>query len=148
MRECLAEYEFRLWHRAFCCIGKQYHPICHIQNALNLSAKIRVARRINNINTRVLPGDGCWLGENGNAAFFFQVAGVHDAFIDRLVISEQAGLFHNRVNECGFAMVNMGNNGNIAQILRRGGGHKGTSVIGVIRLLSLLGLCGKQKLGF
>jgi hypothetical protein len=37
-------------------------------------------------------------------------------------------------------MVNMGNNGNIAQILRRSGGHKRTSIIGAYRLLSLLAL--------
>ena len=80
-----------------------------------------MARRIHDIDPGVLPVERSDLRQNGDAAFLFQIVGIHDAFIDALVVAEGAGLPKQNVDQCRFAMVNVGNDRNIAQA------HKGAS---------------------
>ena len=97
-----------------------------------------MARRVDNIDARLVPNHRGRFGENGDAALFFQIAAIHQPFIDRLIVAKQAGLLQNRVNERGFAVVNMGDNGNIAKIFCRGEGHE--------RAFSILGSGLMRKL--
>ena len=61
--------------------------------------------------------DGGVLGQNGDAALAFEVVGVHDAFGDVLVGAEDAGLVEHGVDQRGLAVVDVGDNGDIANIL-------------------------------
>ena len=70
----LAQHKFGLRHRAFCRIGQQNDSIGHAQYAFDLTAEIGMSRRIDNIDARIFPHNGSWLGKNCNAAFFFQIA--------------------------------------------------------------------------
>ncbi len=61
--------------------------------------------------------DGGVLGQDGDAAFTFQVVGVHDAIDQFLVGAKDAALAEHGVHQRGFAVVNVGNDGNVANSL-------------------------------
>ena len=56
-------------------------------------------------------------GRDGDAAFLFEVVGVHKAFIDLLIVSEGACEFEQLVNQRGFAVVNVGDDGDVANLV-------------------------------
>ena len=90
-----------------------------------------MARRVDNIDARLVPNHRSRFGENGDAALFFQITAIHQPLIDRLIVAKQTGLLQNRVNERGFAMVDMSDNGNIAKIFCRSEGHeRAFSIVG------------------
>ena len=60
------------------------------------------------------------LGKNRDATLFFQVIGVHDAFDQLLVSGEGAGLTQQLIHERGLAVVNVGDDGDVAD---RANGH-------------------------
>ena len=73
-----------------------------------------MARRIDNVDAGIVPDDRCRLGQNRDAAFFFQIVGIHDAFGHALVVAERAGLLQKLVNEGRFAMVNVRDDRDVA----------------------------------
>ena len=58
--------------------------------------------------------DGRVLGENRDAALALQIIRVHDALGNLLIGAESAGLAEHGVHERGFAMVDVGDDGDIA----------------------------------
>ena len=64
--------------------------------------------------------DGRVFGEDGDAALALQLVRVHHPLGHLLVGAEGAGLAQHGVNESGFAVVDMGDDGDIAYRL----GHK------------------------
>ena len=82
-----------------------------------------MSRSINDIDPVVIPAKRRVLRENGNTAFFFQVIGVHDALDFAEAFTQRAGLFQQFVHQCGFAMVDMGNNGYVSQVCDHGSGR-------------------------
>jgi len=69
---------------------------------------------------RVAVLDGAVLGENRNAAFALKVVTVHDTFSDLLVFTEGARLAEELINQGGLAVVNVGNDRNIADSAAHG----------------------------
>ena len=61
--------------------------------------------------------DGGVFGEDGDAALFLQVVGVHDALVHLLIGAHGARLAEQRVDERGFAMVDVGDDGHIADVV-------------------------------
>ena len=76
-----------------------------------------MARSIDNIDLDTLVGAGAVLGQNGNAALTLDIAAVHDTLGDNLVITECTALMQHCVHQGGFAVVNVSDNGNVAQIV-------------------------------
>lgn len=68
--------------------------------------------------------DGRVLGQDGDALLALQVHRVHYPGLDVAARSEGAGLPQHGVHEGGFAMVDVGDDGEIAQILAALDGHK------------------------
>src|SRR3546814_4367526 len=56
-RQRLASYELGLRHCAFRTVDKQDNPVNHGEDALNLTAEIGVAGRINDVYPRAVPFD-------------------------------------------------------------------------------------------
>ena len=75
-----------------------------------------MARGVDNINMRVFPLNGSAFGQNGNAAFSFQIVAVHNASFDFLVFAEGSALFQKAIHQSGFAVVDVGNNGNVSSL--------------------------------
>src|ERR1035437_7519710 len=79
-----------------------------------------MSRGIDNINAVITMLYGRNLGGNGDAALFFLVATIHDQVLAHfgLVIAEGLRLLEQAVNQGCFAVVNVRNDGNIADLSR------------------------------
>ena len=69
--------------------------------------------------------DGGVLGQDGDALLPLQVAGVHDPLVDRLVGPEGPGLPEHGVDQGGLAVVDVGHDGHVADVVSGLQGHKG-----------------------
>ncbi len=112
----LADHEFGLRHRPFRGIDEDDGAIDHGENALHLAAEIGMAGRIDDIDAALLPGDRGRLGHDGDAALLFEIVRIHDALGDALIFTKGAGLLQQTIDERRLAVVDMGDDGDIAQI--------------------------------
>jgi hypothetical protein len=71
---------------------------------------------IHNIDAVVIPFDRSIFGENGNAALFFLVVGIHKALSIGVFAIKSPRLAQKFINQGSFAVVNVGYDGNIAQV--------------------------------
>ena len=104
----------RLGQGAFAGIHQQEDAIDHAEGALDFAAKVAVARRIHDIDARAATEKGGVLGQDGDTALAFEFVGIHHAFGDFLVNAEDAALAEHGVNERGFAVVHVRDDGDIA----------------------------------
>ena len=79
MSQGFLRYETCLRHGALYGIHQQQHRIHHRQHPLHLSAKICVARGVNDVDAPFSPADGSVFRQDRNAALSLQIIGVHDA---------------------------------------------------------------------
>nr|GEU28058.1 hypothetical protein [Tanacetum cinerariifolium] len=112
--QCLAGHKAGLWHRAFLGIDQQQNRVNHRQHAFHFAAEVGVAWGVNDVDVGAFVLDCAILGQNRDAALFFEVVRVHDTGIDRLVFAEGAGLAEQLVNQGGFTVVNVGDDCNVA----------------------------------
>ena len=119
--QSLAQHVFGLGHGAFIGINQEQYAINHIQHALYLAAKISMARGIQNVNLYAIMHNGCIFGQNSDATLTLQVVGVHNALFHMLVRTENAALLQHSIHQSGLAMVNVGNNGNITNVVSNHG---------------------------
>ena len=75
-----------------------------------------MTRGVDDVHAHVFPGDGTVFGKNGNAPLALLGVRIHDAVIDLLAGTEDTGLVEKAVNQGGFTVVNVGNDGDIAEI--------------------------------
>jgi len=59
------------------------------------------------------------LGQDGDAALFLEVVRVHDALVHMLVGAHGAGLTEESVDERGFPMVDVGDDGYITDVVSK-----------------------------
>ena len=78
--------------RPFRSVDQHDDAVDHVEDALDLAAKVGVARRVDDVDMRALPLDAGALGENGDAALAFEIVGIHGALRHLLVFAEGAGL--------------------------------------------------------
>ena len=76
-----------------------------------------MAGRVHDIDFGFVEKESGVLGENGDAAFALEVVGIHDALDEFLIGAEDAGLAEHGVDESGFAVVDVGDDSDIADIL-------------------------------
>ena len=103
-----------LGHRAFKSVHQQQYAVYHFENAFHLAAEVGMSRRVDDIDLDVLIGDGGVLGQDGDAAFAFQISVIHHTVRDDLVFTEGAALFKHFINKGGLAMVDVGDDGYVA----------------------------------
>ena len=112
-----AQHKAGLGHGTFRCIHQQNDAVDHFQDTLHLTAKVGVARRIHDIDLGISVLDGGVFGKNGDAALALQIIGVHHAVHCLLIFPVYAALLEHLVHQRGFAVVNMGDDGYISQLL-------------------------------
>ena len=110
------QYEPCLRHWTFRGVYEQDNAVDHLQDAFYLTAEIRVTGGVDNIDFYAVPVYGGVFREDRNTSFPFQIAGVHNAFAYRLIFVIRATLLQHFVNECSFAVVNVRDDGDVAQI--------------------------------
>ncbi len=112
----LLQHVAGLRKRAFAGVDEEHDAVDHAQGALDFAAEIAVAGGIDNVDLDVVIKEGGVLGENGDAAFALEVVGVHDALDDFLVGAENAALMEHGVDQGGLAVVNVSDDGDVANI--------------------------------
>ena len=78
-----------------------------------------MARGIHNVDLIILIVYGGVLGEDGDAPLPLQVSGVHDTLHGLLVFPVDTALLQHFVHQGGLAVVNMGDDGNVANVILR-----------------------------
>ena len=112
----LAQHEAGLGHRAVERVDDEQHTVDHPQDALDFATEVGVAGRIDDVDLGVLPVDGSVLGEDRDAPLALEGVRVHDAFLDDLVLAERTGLPKHLVHEGRFAMIDVGDDGDVADL--------------------------------
>jgi hypothetical protein len=112
--EGLRQHELGLRHRPFGGVHQQHGAVDHVEDALDLAAEIGVAGGVDDVDAHVVPGHRRDLGENGDAALALDLVGIHRAVGDALLLAESARLGEKPVDQRRLAVVDMGNDGNIA----------------------------------
>ncbi len=115
----LAEHELGLGHDAFLGVHQQQAAVHHAQDPLHLAAEVGVARGVDDVDSRLagraVPEHRGGLGQDGDPALALLVVGVHGPFDVRLIGAEHAGLRQHLVHQGGLAMIDVGDDGDIAQ---------------------------------
>ena len=114
--QSLAQNVFRLRHRAFKSIDEEQYAVYHVQYTFYFAAEVSMPRGVDDVDLDAFVHDRCIFGQDCNAAFTFNISRVHDTFFYFFVRTENMALFEHGVDQCRFAMVNVGNNCNITNI--------------------------------
>jgi hypothetical protein len=75
-----------------------------------------VTRRIDDIDAGVLPQDRGDLGEDGDTPLALEVIRIERALGHTLVLAEGAGLLKQAVDQGRLAMIDMGDDGDVAEV--------------------------------
>ena len=95
---------------------QQQDTVHHVHHALDLTAKVGVPGRIDDIDLHAAIGDRRVLGDDGDAALALEVAPIHDALAHVLVGAKDVALLKHPVHERRLAVVDMRDNGDIADL--------------------------------
>ena len=113
--ERLGDHELGLRQRPFGGVDQDQGAVHHVKDALDLAAEIGMAGRIDDIDAGVLPDQRGGLGQDRDAALALKVVGIERALEHALIVAKRARLLQKTVDQRGFAVVDVGNDGNIAQ---------------------------------
>ena len=114
--ERLVHDEFGLRHRALGCVHEDEHAVHHAEHPFDLAAEIRVAGGVDDVDAHTVPVDRGALGQDRDAAFSFELAAIHGALLHRLVRPHRAALAQQSVDQGRLAVIDMGNDGDVAQV--------------------------------
>ncbi len=115
--ERLAQHEPRLRQRPLARVDEQQHAVDHRQPALDLAAEVGVAGRVDDVDLRVAELDRGVLREDRDPLLALEVGRVHHALADVLVLAERAGLPEHRVDERRLAVVDVGDDRDVPEIV-------------------------------
>ena len=127
--EGLGEHVAGLRQRAFGGVDEEHDAVDHFEGALDFAAKIGVAGSVDDVDFAAVVVDGGVLGQDGDAALALELVRVHDALGDLLIGAEGAGLAEHGVDQGGLAVVDVGDDGDIAY--RLGHWSSGSFILGV-----------------
>ena len=119
--ERLAQDEPGLRQWALARVDEQQHAVDHRERPLDLAAEVGVTRRVDDVDLHVAVAHSGVLREDRDALLALEVHRVHHALGDVLVLAERAGLPQHRVDERGLAVVDVGHDRHVADVVS--GGH-------------------------
>ena len=128
--ERLAQHEAGLGQRALAGVDEQQHAVDHRETSFDLAAEVGVAGGVDDVDLHVAVADGGVLGQDRDALLALQVHGVHDPVGDLLVGAERAGLAEHGVDQRRLAVVDVGDDGDVAEGVaarKSARGHEGLS---------------------
>ncbi len=121
-RERLARHEAGLRHRAVDRIDHEQHAVDHREHALDFAAEVGVAGGVDDVDAGAVVLDRAVLGDDGDAALTLQIVGIHDALGELFMRGERAGLLQQTVDERRLAVIDVRNDGDVADGLAHEGG--------------------------
>ena len=117
----LAQHEAGLGPGSFRGVDEQHDAVDHREGPFDLAAEVGVPGGVDDVDLDVPVSHRGVLGQDGDALLPFEVHGVHDPFDHLLVGPEGTGLVQEGVDEGRLAMIDVGDDGDVAQI--GAGGH-------------------------
>ena len=123
--ERLAEHEASLRQRPLARIDEQQGPVRHGQAALDLAAKVGVAGRVDDVDLHVAHAHGGVLREDRDALLALELARVHDAVGRVGAQAELARLLEEGVDERRLAVVDVGDDGHVTDVVAARGRARG-----------------------
>ena len=112
--ERLGKHVAGLRQRAFGSVDEKHDAVDHFEGALDFPAKIGVAGGVDDVDLLAFVEDGGVFGEDGDAALALELVGIHDPLGDGFIGAESPGLAEKAVNQGGLAVVDVGDDGDIA----------------------------------
>ena len=112
----LADDELGLRHRALGGIHQHEDAVDHAEDPLDLTAEIGVAGRVDDIDPHVPPHHRGAFGQDRDAALALELVRIERPFRDLLVGAERAALAQHRIDQGRLAMVDMGDDRDVADI--------------------------------
>ena len=123
--ERLAQHEPGLGERSLARVDEQEHAVDHRQAPLDLAAEVRVARGVDDVDLHPAVAHRDVLGEDRDALLALEVVRVEDPVVDLLVVPERARLPEHGVDQGGLAVVDVGDNCHVSEIISLGArGHE------------------------
>ena len=115
----LLEHKFGLGLGAAEGIHHKEHSVHHLHDAFHLAAEVGVTRGVDNVDVVVVPLEGGVLGLDGDSLLTLQIHGIHDTDLRglRLIGAESARLFQKLVDEGGLPVVDVGDDGDITNVV-------------------------------
>ena len=123
--ERLAQHEAGLGQRALRGVHQQQHAVDHGQPTLDLAPEVGVPRSVDDVDLHPAPAHRRVLGQDGDALLPLEVARVHDPVGQLLVGAERAGLAQQGVDQRRLAVVDVGHDGHVPDVLARS--HRGSN---------------------
>ncbi len=109
--------EARLGHGALGRVDEQQGAVGHLEHALDLAAKVGVARGVDHVDLDALVLDGDVLREDRDATLALLVVGVKNPLLDLLVLAEGVGGLQHLVDQRGLAVVDVRDDCDVADVL-------------------------------
>jgi len=109
-----ARDEPRLRHRTLDGVDQDQDPIDHRQRPLHLSAEIAMPRGVHDVDVHARVVQSRVLREDRDASLALEVVAVHHAFLQMLMRREHAGLTQELIDQRGFSVVDVSDDGEIA----------------------------------
>ena len=97
-------------------VDQDEDTVHHAQGSFDFTAEVGVARRIDDIDLHALVDHAGVFGPDCDPALTFLVHRVHDPFAHVVDLAMDMGLSEHGVNECRFAMVDVGDDRDIPDI--------------------------------
>ncbi len=111
------QHESSLGHGTLESVDKQQASVGHVQHSLHFTAEVGVSRGVNNIDFISFVVDGYILGQDCYATFTLKIVVVKYKLAGILIFAEQVSCKQHFVHQCGLAMVNVCDNGNVSDVL-------------------------------
>ena len=119
--ERLAEHEARLGEGPLGGVDEEQHPVDHCQPALDLPTEVRMPGCVDDVELGLPVPNGGVLGEDRDPLLPLEIHGVHDPLGDVLPRAKRPGLPEHGVDERRLAVVDVGDDRNVAEV--RAAGH-------------------------
>src|SRR5581483_4535725 len=95
-------------------VDKEHDAVDHAQGTLDFTAEVGVAGGVDDVDLLAFVKDGGVFGKDGDAALALELVGVHDALGEVLIGAKGAGLAEELIDEGGLSVVDVGNDGDVA----------------------------------
>ena len=115
-RQGFSQHEGRLRHGALFRVDQDEDAVHHAQSPFDFTAEVGVARRIDDIDLYALVNHAGVLGTDCDPALTFLVHRVHDPFAHIVDLAMDMGLSEYGVDQCRFAMVDVGDDRDVSNI--------------------------------
>lgn len=113
----LFHHESGLRHGTLRRVHQEDDPAHHFEHALHLAGEIGVSRGVDDVDLHSPPMHGGVFGKDGDAALAFERAGIHDAGLHLLIVTEGARLTEHTVHQGGLAVIDVSDYCDVSEVM-------------------------------